>query len=193
MSLSKLVMYAAIAGSALLSPINGLAMKLGVATHFEQGWGTEWLAKAKAVGADLIRDEQSWGKIELSPGNFNFPASQSNYLQMAAGENIPALLVFTSGNTLYDSGHTPYTAEGRQAYANFIVEVLKKYGSEVKEIEVWNEFNGNYSGPGAGDRSQSYTLLLKTVWDTVKPLFPDVAILGGSTNVIGSGALESLF
>ena len=193
MSLSKLVMYAAIAGSACLSPINGLAMKLGVATHFEQGWGTEWLAKAKAVGADLIRDEQSWGKIELSPGNFNFPASQSNYLQMAAGENIPALLVFTSGNTLYDSGHTPYTAEGRQAYANFIVEVLKKYGSEVKEIEVWNEFNGNYSGPGAGDRSQSYTLLLKTVWDTVKPLFPDVAILGGSTNVIGSGALESLF
>jgi len=186
-------MLAAIVGSAWLSPVNGMAMKLGVATHFEQGWGTEWLAKAKAVGADLIRDEQGWGKIELTRGNYEFPASQSNYLQLAASERIPALLVFTSGNALYDSGHTPYTAEGRQAYANYIAAVLKKYGPEVKEIEVWNEFNGNYSGPGAADRSQSYTLLLKTVWDTVKPLFPDVQILGGSTNSVGSGALESIF
>ncbi len=168
-------------------------MQLGVATHFEQGWGTEWLAKAKAVGVDLIRDEQGWGKIETSSGVYNFPASQSNYLTMAAGEGIPALLVFTSGNALYDSGYTPYTAEGRQAYANYIVAVLRKYGPEVKEIEVWNEFNGNYSGPGVSDKSASYTQLLKTVWDTVKPLFPDVKVLGGSTNMVGAGALESLF
>lgn len=193
LSLSKLVMYAAIAGSAWLSPISGMAMKLGVATHFEQGWGTEWLAKAKSVGADLIRDEQGWGKIELTRGNYEFPASQSNYLQLAASERIPALLVFTSGNTLYDSGYTPYTAEGRQAYANYIAAVLNKYGPAVKEIEVWNEFNGNYTGPGAADRTQSYTQLLKTVWDTVKPLHPDVQILGGSTNAIGTGAIESLF
>ncbi len=169
-------------------------MQLGVATHFSQGWSTSLLGKLKDLGITEIRDEQPWDQIESKPGQYAFPGRLTNYMDQAEGLGVDALLVFTSGNTLYDSGKTPYSAEGRQGYANHILAVLQKYGTQVKEIEIWNEFNGGgFDSPTGLDDATHYTQLLKTVWDTVKPLFPDVKILGGSAMSIGVGALEEIF
>ncbi len=115
-------------------------MQLGVQTHFSQGWSTSLLGKLKDLGVTEIRDEQVWDQIESTAGQYNFSGKVTNYMDMAEGLGVDALLVFTSGNALYDSGKTPYSVEGRQAYANHIVAVLQKYGSQVKEIEIWNEF-----------------------------------------------------
>lgn len=168
-------------------------MELAVQTHFSQGWNTSLIAKIAALGATEIRDEQEWGKVETSVDNYVFTPTLTNYMAKVNAAGIGTMLTFTSGNALFDSGKTPYTQEGRDAYADYIVAALTKYGSQVEEIEVWNEFNGNYTGPGAADRATYYTALLKTVYDKVKPLFPDVKILGGSTQSVATGALESIF
>jgi len=170
-------------------------MQLGVQTHFAQGWSASLLTKLAELGVTEIRDGQTWSQVEKTAGQYNFTPSLVNYMDRAENLGVEAMLVFASGNTLYDGGYTPYTAEGRQAYANYIVAVLQKYGSQVEEIEIWNEFNNAnaFTGPAAGNDSFYYNELLKTVWNTVKPLFPDVKILGGSVNVIGVGALESIF
>lgn len=169
-------------------------MQLGVQTHFSQGWNTSWLAKVQALGVDTIRDSQPWTTVEKTPGVFTYTPTLVNYMDKAEALGIDALLTFASANTLYDSGLTPYTETGRKAYAAYIVNVLQKYGVQVEKIEIWNEFNaGSFKGPAASEPDGAYTALLKTVYETVKPLFPDVQILGGSTNVIGTGALEGIF
>ena len=169
-------------------------MQLGVQTHFSQGWNTSLLSKLSALGVTEIRDSQPWASVETKTGEYNFTDKLVRYMDMAENVGVNALLTFASANTLYDSGFTPYTAEGRQAYADYIVAVLTKYGAQVQEIEIWNEFNtNNFTGPADSDDARYYTELLKTVWNTVKAQFPDVKILGGSVNVIGVGALEAIF
>ena len=170
-------------------------MELGVQTHFSQGWSPSLLGKLAALGVTEIRDEQEWNKVEKTAGAYTFTPTLTNYMDRAESLGVDAMLVFTSANTLYDGGLTPYTQAGRQAYANYIVAVLQKYGSQVQEIEIWNEFNNAaaFTGPAATNDAYYYAELLKTVWNTVKPLFPDVKVLGGSVNVIGVGALESVF
>lgn len=169
-------------------------MELGVQTHFSQGWNPSLINIAAQLGVTEIRDSQPWGAVEKTPGVYTFTPALTNYMAKADALGIDALLTFASGNALYDSGFTPYTQPGRDAYASYIVGVLTKYGAQVEEIEIWNEFNtGNFTGPAGNDDAQYYTLLLKTVYETVKPLFPDVVILGASTNVVGVGAIEALF
>ncbi|WP_416357031.1 M10 family metallopeptidase C-terminal domain-containing protein [Aureimonas phyllosphaerae] len=169
-------------------------MKLNVQTHFSQGWNIKLLDKAKELGVDDIRDSQPWAKIETQKGSYVFPTQLVNYMDAAEAKGMSSLLTFASANALYDSGLTPHTAEGRAAYAQHILAVLRQYGSQVEEIEVWNEFNtGNFKGPAAQDDARYYTELLKVVYETVKPEFPEVKILGGSVNVVGTGALEDIF
>lgn len=169
-------------------------MDLGVQTHFAQGWNPTLLDKLAALGVTEIRDSQPWQYVEKSTDVYKFTPNLMNYMAKADGLGIGTLLTFASSNALYDNGLTPYTQAGRDAYADYIVAVLSKYGDQVQEIEIWNEFNtGNFTGPADSDDPTYYTALLKTVYEKVKPLFPDVEILGGSTNVIATGALESIF
>jgi Ca2+-binding RTX toxin-like protein len=169
-------------------------MDLGVQTHFSQGWNQSFVELAAKLGVTEIRDSQPWASVEKAPGVYNFTPRLSDYMAKADKAGIDTLLTFASANALYDSGYTPYTDAGRDAYANYIVQVLKKYPGQVQEIEIWNEFNSdNFTGVAAGDETKYYILLLKAVHDKVKPLFPDVAILGASVNVVGVGAMESLF
>jgi hypothetical protein len=65
----------------------------------------------------------------------------------------------------------------------------------VTAVEIGNEINGRDGmiGPAAVNRAASHTALLKAVYQRVKPAHPNFVILGGSTNVIGTGFLEKLF
>lgn len=170
-------------------------MDLGVQTHFSQGWNPNLITKLKALGVSEIRDSQPWAGVEKQAGTYSYSTGLTNYMALAKDDGISALLTFSSANALYDGGHTPYTEAGRKAYAAYIVDVLTKYAGQIEEVEIWNEFNnaGAFTGPAAANKAAAYTALLKTVYETVKPLFPDVEILGGSTNSVGTGSLESVF
>ena len=152
------------------------------------------LDKAKALGADEFRNSQPWSSVEKSPGTYSFPATYDAFIGKAASLGMGTLLTFADTNSLYDGGIMPFSAEGRQAYADYIVGVLDRYGGTVRQVEVWNEFNGyNATGPLASDKAGYYTELLKVVYQTVKAVHPEVTVLGGSSNVVGIGYLESLF
>jgi hypothetical protein len=170
-------------------------MELGVQTHFSQGWNVSLLDKAVALGAKDIRDSQPWNAVEKTEGVYNFSTTLTNYMAKADKLDVGTTLTFSGANTLYDKGLTPYTAAGREAYADYIVKVLEKYGDTVEEVEIWNEFNGDnfVEGPATSDRATYYTELLKTVYETVKPLFPNVKILGGAAHSVSTGYLEDLF
>lgn len=173
---------------------SGPNLRLGVQTHFSQGWPHSAVGKAKEVRASLLRDSIPWRAVERRPGVYDFSSPRAKALQSACDSGLKLILTQVPQNPLYDPGYFVHSPPGKAAYAAFIDALLKKFGNCVIGIEVGNEINGrNFKYPPGADGMESYVSLLSVLRDTIKPAFPRVAILGGSTNQIGTGFLKKLF
>lgn len=170
------------------------SMTLGVQTHFNQGWRTNALDDAVALGTVAIRDSIPWSRGEPVRGRYAI-AENSAQLNRICEAGMDLMLTLVPENANYDDGNTVHTDDGRRAFADYVAAVLEQGPSCIVAIEIGNEINGDggIKGPAKDDVPLFYTALLKAVYDTVKPNNPDVSILGGSTNVIGTGFLEQLF
>lgn len=168
---------------------------LGVQTHYSQGWSTNTITMAKAVKAATLRDSAPWAAIETSPGVYNLTHATLSRLDQACAAGNRLILTEVPKNPLYDSGKMAYSAGAKTAYAKFVSALLGRLGPCVAAVEVGNEINGpgtlNY--PSGTDWVDAYVSLLSTLRTTIKARYPGVAILGGSTNLIGTGFLDQLF
>ncbi|WAJ29169.1 glycosyl hydrolase [Antarcticirhabdus aurantiaca] len=189
------VLLAAVAFTAMGGPLRPAdAMELGVQTHFSQGWPIEALDEAVALKAPALRDSLPWNQGEPSRGTYAIK-ERSSHIRAICEAGLDVMLTLVPENRNYDNGETVHTDEGRRAFADYVRAVLDQGPDCIVAVEIGNEINGKggIKGPAAQDVPHSYTALLKAVYDAVKPDHPDVAILGGSTNVIGTGFLEQLF
>jgi hypothetical protein len=153
----------------------------GVMTHFAQGWPTDIIPLIAKAGLHRVRDEQPWRKIERARGQYDFPPRLAGYMSELAALHIEPLVVLAFANPLYDRGKTPFSAEGRAAYAAYAAAVARNYGPEVRAYEVWNEYNGSFcNGPCRGDRPGFYTLMLKEAYESLKAVDPSLTVLGGA-------------
>lgn len=168
---------------------------LGVQTHYSQGWSTNTVTMAKTVKAATLRDSAPWAAIETSPGVYNLTHATLSRLDQACAAGNRLILTEVPKNPLYDSGKMAYSAGAKTAYAKFVSALLGRLGPCVVAVEVGNEINGpgtlNY--PSGTDWVDAYVSLLSTLRTTIKARYPGVAILGGSTNLIGTGFLDQLF
>lgn len=166
----------------LLGAAFGADPRFGVMTHFAQGWDPSLAPVISAGGVLRIRDEVYWEAVEAQKGVFKFPATFDSYMNALAQENISPLVVLSFENHNYDGGQTPYTTEGFNAYARYAVQVLRRYGSRVKAVEIWNEYNGTFNrGPASEDRANTYMKMLKVAYTAIKAERPDVTVLAGGT------------
>lgn len=162
-------------------------------THFAQGWDPALASVVSAGGVLRIRDEVYWEAVEAQKGVFKFPATFDSYMNALAQENISPLVVLSFENHNYDGGQTPYTTEGFNAYARYAVQVLRRYGSRVKAVEIWNEYNGTFNrGPASQDRPATYLKMLKVAYAAIKAERPDVTVLAGATAGVPYPYWESL-
>jgi hypothetical protein len=175
-------------------------MVLGTETFFAQnGQPLSLMDKASSMDVPAIRDQQFWAAIERSKGVYAFPDSYTAYMAKAKTLGISVLVVLEWGNPLYDKTgsflNTPYTDSGRKAFGEYCVEVLKKYGQQIKTVEIWNEYNGGsfVDGPALFDKRQYYVLMLKTAYDAIKAVRPDVTVLAGATVGIPLPFFDALF
>ena len=168
---------------------------LGVATHFDQRWPLTLLDKVAEVGVRSIRDDLPWGKGEPQPGHYVFDQGDSVFVRAACRKGVDVLLVVDPRNAAYDGGDTAHSAAAQAAFGKYINALVDFYGARcISAIEIGNEINSDgLHLPKGIDPIDTYAHLLAAVRDAVKPHHPDVAILGGSTNVIGTGFLEALF
>lgn len=167
----------------------------GVQTHFSQGWSPSWLGLADQIGARTLRDTVSWASVEKAPGSYDFSGAAVQTLASFCTGGGKLILAIAPENSLYDDGRPVHSDAGRIAYARYLNAVLARFGACVTAIEVGNEINnaGNLAYPAGTDRARTYVASLKTLRQVVKPAHPEVAILGGSTNGVGTGFLETLF
>lgn len=174
------------------------AMTLGAVTHFAQGWDLSVVTAARTLGVSTVRDEVSWADVEKSAGVYDYTSSRVAYPDSLLDSGIQPTLLFQGGNPNYDSGYTPYTDQGRAAFARFVVKTLDRF-PRVQTIEIGNEYNSNdfVTGPvhdaGYGQRQQYYTQMLKAVYEAVKSSHPSVRVLGGAAHSIPVGYFKTLF
>jgi hypothetical protein len=166
----------------------------GVATHFAQGWDVDFMQLLAKAGIGIIRDELYWKEVETQRGVYSFAGRYDTYMAEARRLGIRPLIAMTFANPLHDQGLTPHTPAGRQAYADYGAAILRHYGTQVRWLEIWNEYNGTWcEGPAREDRPRYYTEMLKTAYTTLKAERPDVRVLGGASVLIPLPYFQGLF
>ncbi|MCX7969632.1 MAG: glycosyl hydrolase [Armatimonadetes bacterium] len=164
----------------------------GVCTHFGQFKHKvpDTLQLLKRMGASWIRDELYWSNVEREKGKFEFPEYYDAYMRAAGKLSIYPLIIFNYANRHYDKGLAPHTEEGRKAFARYCIELMRRYGQICRHWEVWNEPNIGFWQPKPNP--EDYTNLLKTVYETVKSVDLQAAVVGVCTAGTDLGFIEEV-
>jgi len=168
-----------------------------ITTHFAQDWSPSMIPLIQKAGIKNIRDEIYWSDVEQVKGEYRFRYKHETYMNKLKELGIDPLIVLSFNNPYYDGGVSPYTDEGREAFANYGVAVLDHYEDQIKRVEVYNEFNIAFSsGPGA-QKTDYYYKLLKETYNKIKAYNEtnnkDVMVIGPVTSQIPWEWLEELF
>lgn len=186
---------AVVQAASFAAPTGAAPFSFGVQTHFYQGWSPNWLSLTGQAGTRLLRDTVPWAGSEKAPRVYDFSGTAAATLLGHCATGGKLILTIVPSHPLYDGGRSVSSDAGRAAYAAYVDALLRRFGPCVTAIEVGNEVNGanalNY--PAGLARGTTYTALLRTLYARVKPAFPNVSILGGSANTVGTGFLEELF
>jgi hypothetical protein len=168
--------------------------RFGVMTHFAQGWDTDILPLVARAGIGQVRDELYWQEVEKTKGHYAMPDRYTRYLDALTQQHIKLLLVLSFANSLYDGGNTPYTPEGRAAYAAYANYLVKTLNGHLSGVEVWNEFNGSFcKGPCNKDRPAAYADLLAATYPALKRAVPDLPVGGGAAVLVPEPWFHALF
>lgn len=166
----------------------------GVMTHFAQGMSTDILPLLRKLGVTSVRDEHYWDHVERAPGEFAAPPRNVDYMEALRQAGIAPLVAMTFANKLYDDGLTPHTDDGRAAYGRYGQYLLRQWPEQIRWLEIWNEYNGTWcKGPAAEDRPRHYAAMLKTAYEHIKAVRPDVQVLGCATVLVPLPYLEGVF
>lgn len=139
--------------------VNGL--QVGVCTHFGQRPApAASYALLHCLGVDYVRDELLWDRIEQSRGTFRFPAGYDEYLSRLRRRGIKLLWVAGYGNPLYP-GSPVNVPEGAEAFGDYVVQGLKRYGDEMLAVEVLNE-------PNKVEVAGVYLPILRSTWSKMR-------------------------
>ncbi|NOU86529.1 hypothetical protein GC102_12210 [Paenibacillus sp. LMG 31460] len=152
---------------------------------------------AKKMGVKYVRDALRWGDIEdTTKGVFSFKTFHDDFMSRVAANDLKPYITLALYNNLYDEGNAPTSLEGRMAFAEYGKQVLSRY-PEIGQVEIWNEPDIPSFGKGLSteaEKADFYFNLLKTSYEQIHPLFPNVKITGFVFGELGSDAfLEALY
>jgi hypothetical protein len=147
---------------------------VGILPQAFLSWGTTQKQYLKDSGVHSVRVGRH-GDLVNDDDSIRFANQNGISVLLMAGYNR------TGGNIVTDRA-------ARQKYADMALADAQKFGSVIKHLEVWNEWNGGFGLSCTWGQSNTpctnpalYTDLLCKVYNTVKPVRPDIHILGGAT------------
>ena len=175
---------------AIISPYDFMSVEdsdFGICTHFDRvtygtGWDYALFDLIYQMGAKSIRDGFEWRNSEQVKGVVKInPNPLRDYLDKY---NMSLLAVTGYICRFYDENSTPYTDVGREAFANFVVEMVDQFGPRLKYVDIYNEFYGKFGKYGNGiafGKPEYWYPLLKTTYTALKARNPETI---GLSNVI---------
>jgi hypothetical protein len=162
---------------------------LGVNVLFYQADQTE-LDTLSTAGFRIVRLDYIWTMVEsTSQVVYDFRIFDSFVESMTQrgirvlfcldGDNPPS-----NGNPLYDNGLSPYTDNGRAAFARFAAASVSHFRGKGIIWELWNEPNGDFWSPHPN--VDDYAKLVEVVIPAMRKADPNVVIVGPSISNINS-------
>jgi hypothetical protein len=124
-----------------IKPNTPLDDRLGVCTHYQQGWNTNSLDFVAKAGFGMIRDEMTWGNVEREKGVLVLP-NYAAYIDKVLEKKIEPLLILNYSNRFYDNNNFPVSDEAVAGFANYSRFLAEQFKGRVKYFEVWNEWTG---------------------------------------------------
>ncbi len=160
----------------------------GMGTHLP-GYPSNATTLLTRAGIGNVRDDVFWSAGEQQPGVYDW-ANSEGYLTTPIAAGIKPLGIPLYGNPLYDGGKVPVSDEGIAAYANFVAAYVGHYVDQgIPAVEIWNEFDLGLDG-STEKSPEAYFKIIKAVYEKVKPLFPDLPILGPANAYFSTGWFE---
>ncbi|CAN7289344.1 OmpL47-type beta-barrel domain-containing protein [Paenibacillus sp. LjRoot56] len=152
---------------------------------------------AKKMGVKYVRDALRWGDIEdTTKGVYSFKSFHDDFMSRVAANDLKPYMTLALYNNLYDEGNAPTSPEARAAFAEYGKQVLSRY-PQIGQVEIWNEPDIPSFGKGLSteaEKADFYFNLLKTSYEQIHPLFPNVKITGFVFGELGSDSfLEALY
>lgn len=168
---------------------------LGAQTHFGQGWPSARLSLAERIGIGHLRDGLAWAAAEKVRGTIVFPPDRLQVLRGACRSGVRLVMTAAPRNPLYDGDNIVSSVAGRAAFLAYLAALLDALPGCIDALEIGNEINGARALPvhSGLDGQRVYAELLAAIRHPLRQRAPDVALLGGSTNVVGTGFLDQLF
>ncbi len=163
---------------------------LGVNIHFTDPVPGEAKMLADS-GVRWIRMDLGWGGTEREKGVYDF-SRFDRLLAALKPYGIRSLFILDYSNKLYDKGLSPYTEEGRQAFARWAVAAARHFKGKGILWEMWNEPNiQNFWKPKAN--VHDYALLALAVGKALREAVPEELYIGPATSRIDLPFIEECF
>lgn len=169
--------------------------ELGTQGHFGQNWQPRWMQLTHQASVRHLRDGISWESAERRRGFVELSPQKVSVLQSFCETGGQLLLTSVPQNPLYDGGNVVTSAEGHAAFLTYLEALAAAFPDCIAGFEIGNEINAAGALPtnDGEEGAAAYVNVLKAIYAPLKASNPDIAVLGGSTNVIGTGFLIELF
>ena len=156
--------------------------RLGVCTHYQQGWNTNSMDFAVKAGFGMIRDEMTWSNVERQKGVLALPP-YAPYIDLACSKGLEPLLLLNYSNWFYDDNGFPASDEAVAGFANYCRFIAENFKGRIKYYEIWNEWFIGCGMTHVKDSGQNtpenYVKLIKSAYAAVKEADPDAYVVGG--------------
>lgn len=170
------------------------SVRLGVQTHFSQGWPVGKLDLAQKIQVAMLRDSLAWPSVMLPDGSMTFTSENARKLDRACSRGFALILTTKAKHPSYDGGKLIQSLPAKEAFGRYVAALAAHYGSCLVAVEVGNEVNatGALVAPDGMDPFRNYVQIVAAAKRGLASR-PDVVVLGGSSNQIATGFLMKLF
>ncbi len=176
--------------SALLIPLPIFAQKMdneyGVNAHFmwEYREIPRELEMLDAANIRFVRTDLCWNFQERKPGEWNFERYDAA-MKLAAEKNITVLPILSYAPKWKTPAH-----KNMPEWLDYVQRNLRRYGSNIKYWEIWNEHNYDVFWPKPDPLD--YLSLLKPTYELIRKEAPQAKVILGGTSQIPLPYLETL-
>jgi len=162
---------------------------IGVNIHFLSPKPGE-MEMLAASGVRWVRMDFIWDEIEKAPSQYDF-SDYDNLVRTLESYKLSPYFIFDYTNKFYDNGMSPYTEEGRQAFAQWAAASVEHFRGRGIIWEMYNEPNFRFWRPKPNVKD--YIVLALEVGEAIRNVAPDEVYIGPAAALIDLHFLEACF
>ena len=143
-----------------------------------------------ASGGRWARMDFAWDEIEKAPSQYDF-SKYDNLVTTLESYKLSPYFIFDYTNKLYDNGMSPYTEEGRRAFAQWASASVEHFRGRGIIWEMYNEPNSRFWRPKPN--VHDYIMLALEVGEAIRTVAPSEVYIGPAAAIIDFDFLEACF